>query len=104
MARARLTLCDQKGRVLKTLVDNQELRERLDNYELGQRELFTLTTADGITLNGWMVKPRDFNPARRYPVVMYQYGGPGSQQVKNAWGIGMNGQGASWPTCNIASK
>ena len=88
------TLCDQKGRVLKTLVDNQELRERLDGYELGQRELFTLTTADGITLNGWMVKPADFDPSKRYPVVMYQYGGPGSQQVKNAWNIGQAGRGA----------
>jgi len=41
-----------------------------------------------------MVKPANFNAAAKYPVVMYQYGGPGSQQVKNTWNIGMSGQGA----------
>ena len=88
------TLCNSSGKTLTTLIDNQPLADKLASYDLGTRELFTLTTQDGVVLNGWMVKPRDFNPARRYPVVMYQYGGPGSQQVKNAWGIGQAGQGA----------
>ena len=77
-----------------TLVDNQELRTKLSALNLGRRELFQLTTSDGVTLNGWMVKPADFDASKRYPVIMYQYGGPGSQQVKNAWSIGMSGQGA----------
>ena len=45
-------------------------------------------------LNGWLIKPKDFNPQKKYPVIMYQYGGPGSQQVRNAWNIGMCGNGA----------
>ena len=88
------TLCDQKGKTLATLLDNQPLQDKLAGYDMGRRELFTLTTQDGVELNGWMVKPADFNPARKYPVIMYQYGGPGSQQVKNAWGLGMASQGA----------
>ncbi len=88
------TLCDNKGKELTTLVDNQELRQKLSAYNLGRRELFTLTTSEGVTLNGWIIKPADFTPSKRYPVVMYQYGGPGNQQVVDRWNIGMSGQGA----------
>jgi dipeptidyl-peptidase-4 len=88
------TLCNRKGVVLETLIDNHELSDRWKEYDSGKRELFTLTTADGVQLNGWMVKPYDFNPAKRYPVIMYQYGGPGNQQVKNAWDIGQARCGA----------
>ena len=87
-------LCNNSGKTLATLIDNNALRQKLAGYDLGRRELFTLTTSEGIKLNGWMIKPADFNPVKKYPVIMYQYGGPGNQQVKNAWGIGMNGQGA----------
>ena len=87
-------LCTNDGKSLATLIDNKKLNEELKEYQLGQRELFTLTTGDGVQLNGWMVKPADFDPSKRYPVVMYQYGGPGNQQVKNQWAIGMAGQGA----------
>ena len=45
-------------------------------------------TSDGVTLNGYMVKPAGFNASRKYPVVMFQYSGPGSQQVLNEWSIG----------------
>jgi len=88
------TLCNNKGKVLETLEDNEALRQRLSEYEMGQRELFQLTTGDGVVLNGWMVKPADFDATKRYPVVMYQYGGPGNQQVKNAWDIGQARRGA----------
>ena len=87
-------VCSRNGKSLRTVVDNRELREKLGKYQLGKTEQLTITTADGVELNAWMVKPDDFNPNKKYPVVMYQYGGPGSQQVKNAWGIGMAGQGA----------
>lgn len=88
------TLNNNSGKTLATLIDNESLRQKLASYQLGSRELFTLTTADEITLNGWMVKPNGFDPQKKYPVIMYQYGGPGSQQVMNRWGIGMCGQGA----------
>ena len=88
------TLCQNNGKVLQTLIDNQELVQKLSGYDLGTKELFSFTTSEGVQLNGWMVKPKDFNPAKKYPVIMYQYGGPGNQQVLNQWGIGMNGGGA----------
>ena len=88
------SLCTNKGKTLEVLIDNKALRDLWSGYEQGRRELLTLTTADGVTLNGWMIKPADFDAARKYPVIMYQYGGPGNQQVKNAWNIGMAGNGA----------
>jgi dipeptidyl-peptidase-4 len=88
------SLCNNSGKTLKTLIDNQKLRDKLKGYHFGKTELNTITTADGVTLNAWMVKPADFDATKKYPVVMYQYGGPGNQQVRNAWGIGMAGQGA----------
>ena len=91
---AQYTLCQNNGKVLTTLIDNHELKEQLAAYELGQKELFTFTTSEGVQLNGWMVKPAHFDANKKYPVIMYQYGGPGSQQVLNQWGIGMNRNGA----------
>jgi dipeptidyl-peptidase-4 len=91
---AQYTLCQNNGKVLTTLIDNHELKEQLAAYELGQKELFTFTTSEGVQLNGWMVKPAHFDASKKYPVIMYQYGGPGSQQVLNQWGIGMNRNGA----------
>ena len=81
-------------RTTATLVDNRKLQEKYASYDMGQKEVFAFTTSEGVRLFGWLVKPANFDPQKKYPVVMYQYGGPGNQQVKNAWGIGMNGQGA----------
>ena len=91
---AQYTLCKNNGKVLQTMIDNHELVEKLAAYDLGRKELFTFTTTEGVELNGWMVKPADFDAQKKYPVIMYQYGGPGNQQVMNQWGIGMNGNGA----------
>ena len=88
------TLCQNNGKTLLALIDNQRLLKKLAGYELGSKDFFSFTTSEGVQLNGWIVKPADFNPAKRYPVIMYQYGGPGSQQVLNQWGIGMIGNGA----------
>lgn len=86
------TLRGANGKTLATLIDNAELKQKVDRIGTRQ-ELFRFTTSDGITLNGWMLKPRDFAPSRRYPVVMYQYSGPGSQEVKDAWSTGFYGGG-----------
>ena len=92
-----ITLNDNKGKVLTTLVDNEALKEELAALNLGKRELFTFRTSDGGTeLNGWMVKPADFDPAKKYPVVMYQYSGPGSQMVTDSWNNGARGNGCLW--------
>lgn len=90
----KYTLNNNAGKVLTTLIDNKELAEKMAGYELGKRELFSFTTSEGVSLNGWMIKPAGFNTQKRYPVIMYQYGGPGNQQVLNSWNIGMCGQGA----------
>ena len=91
---ATYTLCNNQGKVLTTLVDNKKLADKYASYDMGTKELFVLTTSESVKLCGWMVKPAGFNSSKKYPVVMYQYGGPGSQQVKNAWDIGMSGGGA----------
>ena len=88
------TLCQKNGKTMLTLIDNQKLLQKLAGYELGTKAFFSFTTSEGVQLNGWMVKPADFDASKKYPVIMYQYGGPGSQQVLNQWGIGMNGNGA----------
>ncbi len=88
------TLNNNKGKTLATLIDNDEQKAKIAAAASGSREMFSFTTTEGVTLNGWMVKPAHFDATKRYPVIMYQYGGPGSQQVLNSWNIGMLGQGA----------
>lgn len=82
------TLCDDKGKELKVLEDNQELKDKLAAIDLGERRFFSFKTQDGVELNGYMVLPPNFNEAQKYPVVMYQYSGPGSQQVLDSWYTG----------------
>ena len=78
------------------MVDNAQLRQRLGQLDLAQKEFFSFTTQEGVTLNGWMMKPHQFDASKRYPVVMFQYSGPGSQQVVNSWGMGSMGQGGAF--------
>lgn len=70
------------GKTLRKLVDNSAYMARYPN--LPRMEFFTMTS-EGNTLNGYIVKPVDFNPSHRYPVIMYQYSGPGSQEVTDRW-------------------
>ena len=72
-------------KVLRTLQDNAELRERLAQYRFGKKEFFTLTTKSGFELNAWMVKPANFDESKKYPVMMTQYSGPNSQQVLDSY-------------------
>ncbi len=90
----RYALCDRQGKTLAQLTDNRSLADRLTSAGVLPKEFFTLTTSEGVTLNGVMIKPKDFNPAKKYPVDMWQYSGPGSQQVVNSWDNGSAGQGA----------
>ncbi len=87
------SLCNNQGKTLTTLIDNKALKEKYDSYDMGTKEFNIITTPE-TKLCMWIVKPKDFNPNKKYPVIMYQYGGPGNQQVKNAWNIGMSGNGA----------
>ena len=83
------------GKQLKVLEDNAALKSSLASLALGQAELFSFKTSDGIQLNGWMVKPASFSDKQKYPVVLYQYSGPGSQEVHNSFSNGFFG-GLIW--------
>lgn len=87
------TLNDSKsGNVIKTIVSNEALEQKLAKYDVAPKEFTTITTEKGHTLNAWFIKPKDFDPNKKYPVFMYQYSGPGSQQVANQW----NGTNDYW--------
>lgn len=73
-------------RVVRTVVDNAQLRQRVAQLRSGGTEFFQVDIGGGTRLNGWMIKPPDFDPTRRYPVFFYVYGGPGSQTVLDSWG------------------
>ena len=90
------TVRDAAGKVLSTPEDNKKLRETIAQYGWTKKEPFTFTTSEGVKLDGWMVKPADFDASRKYPVILFQYSGPGSQQVKNSWSSGMMGQGGAF--------
>ena len=87
------TLNDSKsGNVIKTIVSNEALEQKLAKYDIIPKEFTTITTEKGHTLNAWFIKPKDFDPNKKYPVFMFQYSGPGSQQVANQW----NGTNDYW--------
>ena len=84
------------GKIIATNVDNHELKAKTLQYGWTKRETFSFTTSEGIKLDGWIVKPADFSASKKYPVIMYQYSGPGSQQVVNSWNAGAMGQGGAF--------
>lgn len=81
-----ITLNKSDGKRIKVLEDNQELKETMGGFALASREFFQFQTDEGDSLNGYLLKPADFDENKKYPVLMYVYGGPGSQTVTNAWG------------------
>ena len=80
------SLNNGNGNQIRILKDNKELSEKMSEYAFSNKEFFSFTTSEDISLNGWMMKPADFNNTKQYPVFMFLYGGPGSQQVLNGWG------------------
>lgn len=85
-----ITLHDQTGKLIRTLEDNSDLKKLLKDYALSKKEFFSFKTSEGVELNGWMIKPVNFDPAKKYPVLMTQYSGPNSQQVLDKWGVSWN--------------
>lgn len=73
------------GKQAQEIVNNTALVDKLTKYDLPTKEFFELTTEKGHKLNAWMIKPKDFDETKKYPVFMYQYSGPGSQEVANNW-------------------
>ncbi|TDE31209.1 S9 family peptidase [Flavobacterium ranwuense] len=74
------------GKQVQVIENNESLAVKLKGYNLPAKEFFVLKTEKGNELNAWIMKPKDFDPTKKYPVFMFQYSGPGSQQVVNGWG------------------
>jgi dipeptidyl-peptidase-4 len=87
-----ITLNSAKGKELRVLKDNAKLKETLKKYNLSKKEFFTFTNSTGVELNCSMIKPRDFDPSKKYPVFVNIYGGPGNNTVSDSWG----GTGMLW--------
>lgn len=79
------------GNVLRNIRDNASLLQQLSDYKISEKEFSTITV-NGTELNMYMIKPLDFDPTKEYPLFMYQYSGPGSQNVSNTW----NGTNDYW--------
>ena len=78
------TLHNNKGELLKEVLNNNELSKQLENYTISKKEFFTLKTTNG-EFNTWILKPSNFDASNKYPLFMTQYSGPGSQSVSNSW-------------------
>ena len=82
----KYTLNEAKsGKEVQAIQNNEALSAKLKSYDLPSKEFFVLKTEKGNELNAWMIKPKDFDASKKYPVFMFQYSGPGSQQVANSW-------------------
>jgi len=82
------SLYNDKGKKLRVLEDNDYIKTILANYEIPKKEFFSFITSDGVQLYGYMVKPLNFDPTKKHPVMMTQYSGPGSISVKDEWDLG----------------
>ena len=85
-----VTTRDNNGRVIS------DLKAKVAESGFAKREPFSFTTSEGVQLNGWILKPLNFDASKRYPVIMHQYSGPGSQQVTDSWSAGSMGQGGAF--------
>ncbi|MEN8226759.1 MAG: S9 family peptidase [Bacteroidota bacterium] len=83
---SHFTLHNQKGKLIRVLEENASLKESMKEYGFAKTEFLTVPTASGQELNAWMIKPADFDPSKEYPLFMYVYGGPESQNVIDSWG------------------
>lgn len=86
----QVSLHDQSGKLIRTLETNEDLKKLMTNYLISTKEFFSFKTAENVELNGWMLKPLKFDPAKKYPVIMTQYSGPNSQKVVDSLSIGWN--------------
>jgi dipeptidyl-peptidase-4 len=80
-----ITLHNAEGKQIRVLEDNKALKDTLAKYNLGNKSFFSFTTTQGIKLNGYKILPPNFDSTKKYPVLMYVYGGPGDCTVKNKW-------------------
>ena len=79
------TINNYKGKLSRVLQENSKLLKTTEEYNFSKVQFFSFTTDDNVLLNGWKILPHNFDPGKKYPVLMYVYGGPGSQTVMNRW-------------------
>jgi len=77
-------------RVVKVVEDNSALHERAKSVVSHPTEFLQLDIGDGVIMDAWMIKPKDFDESRKYPVFIYVYGEPHAQTVLNEWGAGQS--------------
>jgi dipeptidyl-peptidase 4 len=82
---ATYTVCDNNGKPQRVIEENKATKALQQEYGAAPVSFFNFKTSENVTLNGWMLKPNNFDATKKYPVLMYVYGGPGSQQVLNRW-------------------
>ncbi|MTB51964.1 S9 family peptidase [Lewinella sp. W8] len=88
----KVTVMDREGKSVRQIIDNMVVAERIGNYGYQPAEFFDFTTEGGTTLNGYMIKPANMDENTQHPLLMFVYGGPGSQQVMDNW----RGQNMAW--------
>ncbi|HUR30050.1 MAG TPA: S9 family peptidase, partial [Saprospiraceae bacterium] len=76
---------NRKGDLVRMLENNEGLKKLQEQTKAQPVEFYSFTTSEGVQLNGYQIKPYDFDPNKKYPVLMYLYGGPGSQEVIDSW-------------------
>lgn len=84
-APASYAVYNKSGKVLRTIVDNKALASTMINHGVTKVDFMEVPTDNNTKLNAFIIKPNDFDPSKKYPVLMYVYGGPGSQTVTNSW-------------------
>lgn len=80
-----VSLHDSRGRLVRVLEDNSALRKNIKSYNFSEVEFTSFRTSENVLLFAYMLKPKDFDPNKEYPLFMYVYGGPESQSVRDAW-------------------
>lgn len=86
-----ITLHDKTGREIRVLENNTELKEKLARLQISKPEFFSFETSDKILLNGYMINPPDFDAEKKYPVLMFVYGGPNYQHANDGWVVRSGG-------------
>jgi dipeptidyl-peptidase-4 len=81
-----ISLINSKGKEIRVLKDNMRLAKTLRDVDAPKKEFFSFTPSHGTSLNGWMIRPNDFDESKKYPVLVSIYGGPGSNTVNDSWG------------------
>jgi dipeptidyl-peptidase-4 len=81
------TIKNKDGNLIRILKDNQSLKKKMAEYNLANVEMIQVPNEEGVLLNGWILKPSTFSAAKKYPLLMFQYSGPGSQQVMNQFAL-----------------